>query len=289
MSFKRGIRPRQGSGTDGRPAAGLAHRRGRVSSRSYRQRHGQASGTVESPPSVQAPPRHGTASGCKQAAALAPSRRSSRASRSGTGRGVHRRDHHRRPSPSASRRVGPRTGERARSRSCAAASSSASAPWSGSCQSKLASWRGTGAGGQLQAVVTAVTIMLQAATSRSRACRRAPPRRPGDRLPASGHVAGRSPGGLRRTSIPACVSARTWPGTAADANWPRRRRATRTPSLRSAARSSRPRSEYPGWDHGLQSLGGVRRPPPRESIRQQMTGVRSGLRRQAAARGPGNA
>jgi hypothetical protein len=42
---------------------------------------------------------------------------------------------------------------------------SASAPWSGGCQSQLASWRGTGAGGQLQAVATSTTIMLQEATS----------------------------------------------------------------------------------------------------------------------------
>ena len=46
--------------------------------------------------------------------------------------------------------------------------STASAPWSSSdCPSQLASWRGTGAGGQLQVVVTDVTIVTQAAASLS--------------------------------------------------------------------------------------------------------------------------
>jgi hypothetical protein len=46
------------------------------------------------------------------------------------------------------------------------ARSSGSAPWSSaSCPSQLASWRGTGAGGQLQVVVTDLTIASQAAIS----------------------------------------------------------------------------------------------------------------------------
>jgi flagellar hook-basal body complex protein FliE len=46
----------------------------------------------------------------------------------------------------------------------APASASASAPWSStSCPSQLASWRRTGAGGQLQVVVTDLTIVSQAA------------------------------------------------------------------------------------------------------------------------------
>jgi hypothetical protein len=49
-------------------------------------------------------------------------------------------------------------------RSSAAASTSA--PWSStSCPSQLVSWRGTGASGQLQVVVTDLTIVSQAATS----------------------------------------------------------------------------------------------------------------------------
>jgi len=48
----------------------------------------------------------------------------------------------------------------------ASASASASAPWSSaSCPSQLASWRSTGAGGQLQVVVTDLTIVSQAAVS----------------------------------------------------------------------------------------------------------------------------
>jgi hypothetical protein len=44
--------------------------------------------------------------------------------------------------------------------------SSGSAPWSSnSCPSQMTSWRSTGAGGQLQVVVTDLTIALQAATS----------------------------------------------------------------------------------------------------------------------------
>lgn len=47
----------------------------------------------------------------------------------------------------------------------ASASASASAPWSSaSCPSQLASWRSTGAGGQLQVVVTDLTIVSQATT-----------------------------------------------------------------------------------------------------------------------------
>ena len=45
-------------------------------------------------------------------------------------------------------------------------SATASAPWSSTdCPSQLASWRGTGAGGQLQVVVTDVTLVTQAAAS----------------------------------------------------------------------------------------------------------------------------
>jgi hypothetical protein len=46
-----------------------------------------------------------------------------------------------------------------------ASASGSPAPWaSESCPNQLSSWRGTGAGGQLQAVATNVTILLQAAT-----------------------------------------------------------------------------------------------------------------------------
>jgi hypothetical protein len=46
-----------------------------------------------------------------------------------------------------------------------APASGSPAPWaSESCPDQLSSWRGTGAGGQFQAVVTDVTILLQAAT-----------------------------------------------------------------------------------------------------------------------------
>jgi hypothetical protein len=49
--------------------------------------------------------------------------------------------------------------------SASASASGSPAPWaSESCPNQLSSWRGTGAGGQVQAVVTGVTIMLQAAT-----------------------------------------------------------------------------------------------------------------------------
>lgn len=48
----------------------------------------------------------------------------------------------------------------------AQASSSASAPWaSTSCPSQVATWRSTGAGGQLQVVVTDITIASQPAAS----------------------------------------------------------------------------------------------------------------------------
>jgi trimeric autotransporter adhesin len=51
-------------------------------------------------------------------------------------------------------------------RSAAAASAPTSAPWSStSCPSQLVSWRSTGASGQLQVVVTDLTIVSQAATS----------------------------------------------------------------------------------------------------------------------------
>jgi hypothetical protein len=144
------------------------YRQGTGQPRSYANGYGQASGTVESPPPVQAPPRtgrHGAASKPRRwrlpafiagVAVLVPVAVFTGVITTGG------------QSPSASLPSGatapanaPVIGPSASS----AASSSASAPWSGSCQSKLASWRGTGAGGQLQAVVTAVTIMLQAATS----------------------------------------------------------------------------------------------------------------------------
>ena len=51
-------------------------------------------------------------------------------------------------------------------RSSAAASAPTTAPWSSaSCPSQLVSWRGTGASGQLQVVVTDLTIVSQAAAS----------------------------------------------------------------------------------------------------------------------------
>jgi hypothetical protein len=51
-------------------------------------------------------------------------------------------------------------------RSSAAASTPITAPWSStSCPSQLVSWRGTGASGQLQVVVTDLTIVSQAAAS----------------------------------------------------------------------------------------------------------------------------
>jgi hypothetical protein len=51
-------------------------------------------------------------------------------------------------------------------RSSAAASAPPTAPWSSaSCPSQLVSWRGTGASGQLQVVVTDLTIVSQAAAS----------------------------------------------------------------------------------------------------------------------------
>lgn len=52
------------------------------------------------------------------------------------------------------------------SASSAAPHSTASAPWSSTgCPSQLASWRSTGAGGQLQVVVTDVALATQAAAS----------------------------------------------------------------------------------------------------------------------------
>jgi hypothetical protein len=49
--------------------------------------------------------------------------------------------------------------------SASASASGSPAPWaSESCPNQLSSWRGTGAAGQLQAVATNVTILLQAAT-----------------------------------------------------------------------------------------------------------------------------
>jgi hypothetical protein len=51
-------------------------------------------------------------------------------------------------------------------RSSAATSAPTTAPWSStSCPSQLVSWRGTGASGQLQVVVTDLTIVSQAAAS----------------------------------------------------------------------------------------------------------------------------
>lgn len=52
--------------------------------------------------------------------------------------------------------------------SSAAPHSTASAPWSSTdCKSQLASWRSTGAGGQLQVVVTDIALVTQAAASLS--------------------------------------------------------------------------------------------------------------------------
>lgn len=65
------------------------------------------------------------------------------------------------PSPSATGSAFPRVAS-----SLAASRSAGSAPWSStSCPSQLASWHGTGAGGQLQVVVTDLTLASQAATS----------------------------------------------------------------------------------------------------------------------------
>ncbi len=71
--------------------------------------------------------------------------------------------------PSASLSSGgtaPTAGPTALASASASASASGSpAPWaSESCPNQLSSWRGTGAGGQVQAVVTDITILLQAAT-----------------------------------------------------------------------------------------------------------------------------
>lgn len=68
--------------------------------------------------------------------------------------------------PSAASRTSSLASSPASSASQAASRSVGSAPWaSTNCPSQLASWRGTGAGGQLQVVVTDLAIASQAATS----------------------------------------------------------------------------------------------------------------------------
>ncbi len=147
-------------------------RRGAGQPRSHAGGHRQASGIVESPSPVQAPQptgRHATKGNPRRwrlpafiagVTVLGPAAVFIAVITSG-GHG-----------PSASRPSGATAPANAPVSSGTAAPAnapvtgpSASAPWSAGCQSQLAAWRGTGAGGQLQAVVTEVTIMLQAATS----------------------------------------------------------------------------------------------------------------------------
>jgi hypothetical protein len=70
------------------------------------------------------------------------------------------------PSSSAPPSAASRISSPASAASQAGSRFAGSAPWvSTSCPSQLASWRGTGAGGQLQVVVTDLAIVSQAATS----------------------------------------------------------------------------------------------------------------------------
>ena len=131
---------------------------------SHANGHGHASGIAESAPPVQAPPRPG-----RHVAERKPRSRRLPVFIAGVGIlvpvavfiGVITTGGH---SPSASLPSGATSPANALVAG-PSASPSASAPWSGGCQSQLASWRGTGAGGQLQAVATSTTIMLQEATS----------------------------------------------------------------------------------------------------------------------------
>jgi hypothetical protein len=160
------------------------HRLGRPPAHS--SGHQPASGLVEAPPPVQGPPwdqepprpgRHATPGGPRRRAAPggppAPGgpRRRSRAvligggalvvvAGIGVGLAVTGGNH-----PSASLSSGGTAPTDAPTALATASASGSPAPWaSGSCPNQLSSWRGTGAGGQLQAVATDVTILLQAAT-----------------------------------------------------------------------------------------------------------------------------
>jgi hypothetical protein len=151
--------------------------------------HQPAAGLVEAPPRVQGPPwdqepprpgRHATPGGPRRRATPGgpPAPGAPRRSRAvligggalvvvagiGVGLAVTGGNH-----PSASLSSGgtaPTDAPTAAvSVSVSASASGSPAPWaSESCPNQLSSWRGTGAGGQLQAVATNVTILLQAAT-----------------------------------------------------------------------------------------------------------------------------
>lgn len=160
------------------------HRLGRPPAHS--KGHQPASGLVEAPPRVQGPPwdqesprpgRHATPGGPRRHATPggpptpgAPRRRSRAVligggalvvvAGIGVGLAVTGGDQ-----PSASLSSGGTAPTDAPAALATASASGSPAPWaSESCPNQLSSWRGTGAGGQSQAVVTDVTILLQAAT-----------------------------------------------------------------------------------------------------------------------------
>ena len=160
------------------------HRPGRPPAHS--KSHRPASGVVEAPPLVQAPPwdqgppwdpapprpgRHGTPGGPRRHGTPGGPRRRSRVvligggalvvvAGIGVGLAVTGGNH-----PSASLSSGGTAPTDAPAALATASASGSPAPWaSESCPNQLSSWRGTGAGGQLQAVATNVTILLQAAT-----------------------------------------------------------------------------------------------------------------------------
>jgi hypothetical protein len=160
------------------------HRPGRPPAHS--KSHQPASGVVEAPPLVQAPPwdqgppwdpapprpgRHGTPGGPRRHGTPGGPRRRSRVvligggalvvvAGIGVGLAVTGGNH-----PSASLSSGGTAPTDAPTALATASASGSPAPWaSESCPNQLSSWRGTGAGGQLQAVATNVTILLQAAT-----------------------------------------------------------------------------------------------------------------------------
>jgi hypothetical protein len=143
-----------------------------------------AAGLVEAPPRVQGlrvqgprvqgpprPGRHATPGGPRRRATPGGPRRRRRAvligggalvvvAGIGVGLAVTGGNH-----PSASLSSGGTAPTDAPTALTSASAPGSPAPWaSESCPNQLLSWRGTGAGGQVQAVVTGVTIMLQAAT-----------------------------------------------------------------------------------------------------------------------------
>lgn len=89
-----------------------------------------------------------------------------------------------------------------------ASSSGSPAPWaSESCPSQLSSWRGTGAGGQLQAVTTDVTILLQAATPLDKdLARSTAPTARAKALRSAATSLGSSTRAAYRNVIPVCIS-----------------------------------------------------------------------------------